>query len=560
MGICILAKLFMNKIFSIIIITVVICVVSCKTNEPTEYEKPNYSDTEILQSEISRIENNLDFNPVKSLWEAYLICTETTHTNGKALYTRCFDYIQDKIFEYYEQEDWLESLILCESLFTLQEYSDSAIKASEDILILYKDAKDTYTQLAQLKSSTEDSIPTFITGVVTVWVDLGVTVEGGVGYANRSIGSGFFIDERGYIITNYHVIKDLVDPEYEGYGKLYIKLSHDNETRIPATVVGWDETLDLALLKTEVTPPYVFSLGSSENIYIGNQIYAIGSPVGLENTITSGIVSTFDRSLLYTASVMQIDAAVNPGNSGGPLISSNGEVQGIVFAGLPEYEGLNFAIPIEYLKSVLLKLYSGGEVTHSWIGAFGKTIKKYPSDIEGIGVEVLYTMSGGSAHLAGIEVGNIITSINGSVVKSIEELQFMLINATPKTVSTIGVKRTVDSDEEILPIYFDERPSFPGYEIYLHEPLYKTLYPIYGMELIPSSVKNNKKFTVQSIVKGSIADEASFSVHDPVEIRDVEISPDNDQIYIETFTKKRKNGYFEVNIGIAAVLDNSFIF
>ncbi len=562
MEICILEKRIINNFSRLFIILFVFFVLlSCSSNSYEKYERPDYTDSEIIQTEIRRIEAELDKNPVDSLWRTYLLYISTKDENVEALYSRCVRKIQSLFDTYVGEEKWFEAIKLADSLFVLNDYSDSLKKTiSDEFFDSYNTVKTNYNNIVQLKKSTENSIPTLITGVVTIWVDLGVKVQKGVGFANRSIGSGFFIDERGYIITNHHVIEDLVDTEYEGYGKLYIKLSHDNKTRIPAKVVGWDKTLDLALLKTEVTPPYVFSLGSSESLQIGNQIYAIGSPVGLENTITSGIVSTFDRNLLYTASVMQIDAAVNPGNSGGPLISTNGDVQGIVFAGLPEYQGLNFAIPIEYLQSILLRLYSGGEVVHSWIGAYGKTVKKYPSDINGLGVEVLYVMPGGSANLANITVGTIITSFNGTEISSIEDLQFALIHASANTISTIGVKEAIDSEEKILPIYVDSRPEYPGYEIYRREPAYKMVYPIYGMELIPSSVKNNKKFTVQSIVQGSIADEASFSVHDPVEIREVEVSKDKDQIYIETFTKKRKNGYFEVNIGLGAYLDSSFIF
>ena len=147
-----------------------------------------------------------------------------------------------------------------------------------------------------------------IAGTVTVWVDLGIKVHGGMGYADRVIGSGFFIDERGYLITNYHVIADVVDPKYEGYGKVYIKLAGDEENRIPAKIIGWDKTHDLALLKTEVKPPYVFSLGSSSDLKSGDRVYAIGSPLGLESTLTSGVVSSTNRKIFTTGSVLQIDA------------------------------------------------------------------------------------------------------------------------------------------------------------------------------------------------------------------------------------------------------------
>ena len=176
---------------------------------------------------------------------------------------------------------------------------------------------------------------------VTIWVDRGIKVQNGAGYADIIIGSGFFIDERGYIITNHHVIDSMVNPKYEGYSRLYIKLYDDPDTKIPAKVIGYDQVLDLALLKTEITPKYVMKLGSSKNLQIGDKVSAIGTPLGLEGTFTSGIISSFDRKLLSLGNVIQIDAAVNSGNSGGPLIDSSLNVSAVVFAGMMQSQGLN---------------------------------------------------------------------------------------------------------------------------------------------------------------------------------------------------------------------------
>ena len=129
------------------------------------------------------------------------------------------------------------------------------------------------------------------------------------------IGSGFFIDANGYLITNYHVIQSEVDPEYEGFSRVYIKRAENPTVRIPAKVVGWDATFDLALLKMEINPEVYFQLGSAEDLNIGSRIYAIGSPAGLEQTLTSGIVSAQNRRLLSLGSVLQIDAPVNHGSS-----------------------------------------------------------------------------------------------------------------------------------------------------------------------------------------------------------------------------------------------------
>ena len=186
--------------------------------------------------------------------------------------------------------------------------------------------------------------------------DKGLKVQYGNGISDIVIGSGFFIDERGYIVTNYHVIESEVDPEYEGYSRLYIKTSKDSETKVPAKVIGYDSVMDLALLKTEITPDFVFQLGSSENLEIGDQIYAIGSPLGLEKTITSGIISTTDRKITTLGTVMQLDASVNAGNSGGPAVSKEGLVQGVVFAGITGYLKLSILVLLATLLFQLVTL------------------------------------------------------------------------------------------------------------------------------------------------------------------------------------------------------------
>ena len=176
-------------------------------------------------------------------------------------------------------------------------------------------------------------------GTVTIWVNKGIKVDKGVGTPDRSIGSGFFIDKRGYIITNYHVIESEVNPEYEGYSRLYIKKPDYAGTKIPAKVIGWDPVFDIALLKTELKTDYVFSINNEDNYRPGENIYAIGSPGGLDNTITSGIISASGRRFLPIGDSLQVDVPINPGNSGGPLVNSSGEMIGIVFAGIEQFEG-----------------------------------------------------------------------------------------------------------------------------------------------------------------------------------------------------------------------------
>ena len=175
---------------------------------------------------------------------------------------------------------------------------------------------------------------TMLKGTVSILVNKGIRIEKGVGYPDRDIGSGFFIDKRGYVLTNYHVVQSEVNPEYEGFSRLYIRLPESENERIPAQVVGWDSVLDLALLKTQVEPDYVFPILSKSYCQPGDRIFAIGSPGGLSSTVTSGIVSASGRRFLQIGSSLQVDVPINPGNSGGPLLNEDGSLIGVVFAGI----------------------------------------------------------------------------------------------------------------------------------------------------------------------------------------------------------------------------------
>jgi len=394
-----------------------------------------------------------------------------------------------------------------------------------------------------------------VNATVTIWVDRGIRFENGAGYADRVIGSGFFIDERGYIVTNHHVISDLVNPKHEGYTRLFIKLARDEETRIPAKVVGWDPLLDMALLKAEVEPPFILELGSSSQLTIGDKISAIGTPLGLHGTITSGIVSNVDRKLFSNGSVFQIDAAVNSGNSGGPCIDSKMRVQAIAFAGIEKYQGLNFAIPIEYLRQDLPFLYSGGKRNHVWVGAFGHTKK---DGLKETGIEVQYVMPGGSANMNGIAAGDIIGFADKKRLGSIEDLQTVFRSHIPETLISCAYLHGDESKNTL--IYLDERPENPGYDIYKSDLISHSFIPIFGMELTPSSTLYSRKYTITNILNGGIADESGFSVTDPIYVSDVEFVDNNSVILVSVNTRKKKKGYLDISMRIGNRLDSQYYF
>ena len=308
------------------------------------YSDIDYTQEDARNEERKRIEELLEKNSVQALWRASLLKDEET-------IAKCEDNVLHEYDKALEAEDWYNALRLAKSLESISSPALARIKKSSAELASL--SRKNVPGLHVEGNDSAKKVSSLVNGTVTIWVDKGTKVQNGLLYADRVIGSGFFISKDGYIVTNHHVISDLVDKKNGAFSRLFIKLAEDSDTRIPAKVIGYDPEIDLALLKTEVDAPYVFTLGSSADLDVGDKIYAIGSPVGLERTLTSGIVSANDRKLFTLGSVMQIDAAVNQGNSGGPCIDSHGNVQAIVFAGMLQFEGLNFAIPVEYLKSLL---------------------------------------------------------------------------------------------------------------------------------------------------------------------------------------------------------------
>jgi serine protease Do len=390
-----------------------------------------------------------------------------------------------------------------------------------------------------------------IKGTVTVWVDRGIRMEKGVGYPDRVIGSAFFIDSRGYLLTNYHVIKSEVDPKYEGYSRLFIRLSEDTGDKIPAKVIGYDSTFDLALLKVELAPEYVFSGLSTEPVVPGDRIYAIGSPGGLEKTITSGIVSATGRRFLQMGDTLQVDVPLNPGNSGGPLLNDKGDVIGIVFAGIPQFEGINFAVPYTWIERVLPQLYAGGQVDHPWLGmSLNETDK---------GLEVTYVVPGEPADKAGILVGDIIEGINGAKYTTIRDAQDALLNHAPLSLVRLSSIRDGVKLERVLCL--SSRPESPVEVALKRDSMDTVIYPLFGMQLerVGSFLWKND-YVVRRVSKGSVADESGFSENDPLTIQDWQVDRDKGYVVLQLYVKKRKQGFMESVIQIATYLDtNNFL-
>lgn len=537
-----------NKKNKLILLLLSFCFISCTSlKQPkTVFSKPDYTDSDVIQNEKKRIAELAVDNPLKALWRASLL-------NDEDLKNQYQEKVSELLKEQISKGENFNAFRTYLSLKSVLNSKNSILGIDENALYASYIAEVPGVKIE--KSLLPKTITDCIDATVTIWVDKGIAIKNGVGYADRVLGSGFFIDKRGYIVTNHHVISDLVNPKYEGYSRLYIKLTSDQENRIPAKVVGYDSVLDLALLKAEIDSPFILELGSSSELSIGDKVSAIGTPLGLHGTITSGIVSALDRKLFSMGDVFQIDTAVNSGNSGGPLIDSKMRVQAVVFAGILQYQGLNFAIPVEYLRQDLPYLYNGGKRNLPWIGCFGHTKKVATKNS---GLEVQYVMPGSSADLAGLQKGDVITSVAGKSIFTLENFQNIMRNFCEDMIIPFEIVR--DEKKQNTLIYLEKRPENPGYDIYKSDLITTSLIPIFGMELVPSSTLNSNRFTITEIIPGSIADESGFSVTDPITIFDVKFSEENDSIGIRISTKNRKKGYLDVSIGLGASLDSPYYF
>ncbi|WP_321991709.1 S1C family serine protease [Marispirochaeta aestuarii] len=389
-------------------------------------------------------------------------------------------------------------------------------------------------------------LPGIIDSTVTIWVNRGIRIEGGMGYPDRVIGSGFFVDKNGYLITNYHVIASEVDPEYEGYSRLFIRRGDSRSPRIPARVVGWDPILDLALLKAEITPGYIFSPGK-RTPRLGETIYAIGSPGGLEKTITSGIVSATERRLLQLGEAMQIDVPINQGNSGGPLMNEQGRLVGIVFAGIEFFEGINFAVPVYWLQAILSEMYAGGEVRHSWIGS---------ALHEGAdGLTNLYTVPGSPADNARIREGYRLVSVNGQAVGSLREVNAILVRERPGNLLKTLWEQQGGTGETVYMV-LAERPQSPVLEAHRMGAEKELVLPLFGMKIQETGAALwEKSYVVEKVYPGTIADETGLSPNDPFYWRGLRIDPENKLALLRMVIKKRKAGFLESSIQLASYID-----
>ncbi len=309
--------------------------------------------------------------------------------------------------------------------------------------------------VATVDTEALDSYSKTVIGVVRrvgpAVVQVGVTkVVAGRGYGGimphqaEGAGSGVIFAPDGYILTNSHVV--------DGASKIIVTLADGKD--LPGQVVGEDPATDTAVIR--VTPPNgeklpAAPLGNSDQLQVGQLVVAIGSPAGLQGTVTTGIISALHRTLpgygrRLIEDIIQTDAAVNPGNSGGPLVNSAGEVVGINVAILQQTQGLSFAIPINTVNWVASLLMRDGEVRRAIIGIAGQegvlvqSLRRTLHLEKETAVEVVQVVADGPADRAGIGPGDVIFKLDTTAVATVEDLRRYLerlANNTPVKVSLI---------------------------------------------------------------------------------------------------------------------------
>jgi serine protease Do len=254
----------------------------------------------------------------------------------------------------------------------------------------------------------------------------------------RGVGSGFIISADGYVMTNSHVV--------EGADEVYVTLTDKREFK--AKIIGSDKRTDVALVKIEGSNLPRLNMGDSNRIRAGEWVIAIGSPFGLDNTVTAGIVSAKARDTGDYLPLIQTDVAVNPGNSGGPLINMRGEVIGInsqIYSRSGGYMGISFAVPIDEAMRVSDQLKTSGRVTRGRIGVQIGEVTKDVAESLGLaraqGALVQRVEPGGPAEKGGVEAGDIIVKFNGAQIEKSSDLPRMVGSTKPGTRSTVTVWR-----------------------------------------------------------------------------------------------------------------------
>ena len=280
---------------------------------------------------------------------------------------------------------------------------------------------------------------------------------------SQSVGSGFIVDKAGYVLTNYHVVDDA--------SRITVRLQSNEE--FIAKIVGTDEETDIAVLKIEAGRELPFlNLGNSDRVEIGDWVLAIGSPFGLEQTVTAGIISQTRRETPYASvfqKFIQTDAAINRGNSGGPLVNMNGEAIGVnsmIASTTGDYNGIGFALPSNEANYVYKQILQNGRVRRGYLGVLLDSVKKEFAKVYGLteakGAIVTEVRDRSSvAAAAGLQAGDIIIEFNGTQVLNANDLIEKVASSQPDKEINLTFLRENGArlDRKTVMLKLAERPS-----------------------------------------------------------------------------------------------------
>ena len=292
--------------------------------------------------------------------------------------------------------------------------------------------------------------------VVNITVNKRMTGRRGYGYGGgeaQGAGSGFVIAADGFIVTNNHVVS----------GATNLKVTTSDGTDYPATLVGQDADTDLAVIRVQGHRFSQAEFGNSDKLRVGQMVIAIGNPNGLQNTVTAGVVSATGRTLnsqngRMIENIIQTDAALNPGNSGGPLVDSHGRVVGVNTAIIAMAQGICFAIPSNTARWIAGMLMTNGKVLRGYIGISCQQLPIPPQVARNFGIDslkgvgVVQVTDGGPAVKAGLKAGDIILSVNNQPVSTVYALQRQLTgNVVGKDIPLTALRGSSRLDLYIRP-------------------------------------------------------------------------------------------------------------
>lgn len=328
------------------------------------------------------------------------------------------------------------------SMYTKIEVKDYSDKSQITATRLYNDAEETQEQGDF--SKTLEEVTKGVVGISKI-KNTGIAILDWNATEELGLGSGFIVSENGYIITNWHVAGDK-------YSTCYVTL--ENGETYNGNVTWADADLDLAIVKINTNGLNYLQLGDSDKIKLGQEVCAIGNPIGIEfqRTVTSGIISGLNRTIKiedknkdsYMEDLIQTDASINSGNSGGPLINKAGEVVGINSIKITSAEGIGFAIPINIIKPIIESYIQNGKFNEAYLGifAYDSGVNKYLDSSLNFnnGIYVVKISADGPAIKSGLKVGDIITKIDDYTINKMSELRSYIYKKAPgdKVVLTIS--------------------------------------------------------------------------------------------------------------------------